>query len=106
MRNNHLFNYRSIAVIVALLGVFALLVVAAPAQASPALQLTPGPTVVVPTVVIPDTGGDTTTVVTTPLFSNWIFWAALGLILLVVVIALLARPTTTTHTHYHDDDHI
>ena len=103
MRNNHVFNYRTIAAIVAFMGVFALLIVAGPAQASPALQLTPEATVIVPTVVIPDTGGDTTTVVTTPLLSNWIFWAALGLILLVVVIALLARPTAT---HTHHDDHL
>lgn len=104
MRKDHLFNYRSIAAIVAFVCLFALMIASVPAQASPALQLTPGPTVVVPTVVIPNTGGDTTVVVT-PLFSNWLFWAALALILLVVVIALLARPTIT-HTHYHDDEHI
>lgn len=56
-----------------------------------------------PTVIIPETGGDTIFI---DFFSGWVLWAVLGVLLIVLLIALVARPRGPAgppDTHHHHD---
>jgi len=97
MKKNSLFKYWSMVAILAFVFLFTLMNASVPVQASPALQITPEATVIVPTVVIPNTGTQGAETVT--IFSSWVFWVIVGMVLVAIVAALIARPT---HTH-HDD---
>ena len=97
MKTNNLFKYMSAAAIMVFVALLALSTMSVPVQASGALQITPEATVIVPTVVIPNTGGQSAEPAT--IFSSWIFWVIVGMVLVALVVALVSRPT---HTH-HDD---
>lgn len=110
MKKNRFLRYWPVTLILAGIALVTVLVVSStPAQAiagnpSGALQETPpAVTVVPPTVIIPETGGDTIFV---DFFSNWVLLAVLGALVIVLLIALIARPRGTagpTDTHHHHD---
>lgn len=62
----------------------------------------PAATLVGPTVVIPDTGGDTAYV---GFFASWVLWVVLGLLALVLLVTLVMRPRGPVDrgSHHHHD---
>ncbi len=102
MNRNTFFRYWPVTIVLAGIAFIAILALGtSPAQAfhgnrSETLQETPLvttiPATAVPaaTVIIPNTGGGDTFIVS--FFSNFVLWAVLGLLVIVVLISLLARP--------------
>jgi hypothetical protein len=77
---------------------FAFMVIVSPAAALGGLQEVTPPVVDPdpPTVIIPETGGDTTNI----FIDNWLLFLILGIILIVLLVALVARGGGTTHHHH------
>jgi hypothetical protein len=107
MLKNYAIRITAILSFILLVALFSAL---SPVQASESpnvgLQDTPAPTIIVPTVIIPDTGGDDTPAAT-GFFASWMFWSILVLIILALMVSLVGRSRTVpppTHHHDHSDE--
>jgi hypothetical protein len=103
MKGKNLSRYWPLTLLLAGLALFLLLLIgSSPVQAGNSSQgsaltatitippsTAPAATLVGPTVVIPQTGGETAY---GDFFSSWVLWVVLGLLLIVLLVALVMRP--------------